>query len=1172
MSSNVVREDIVRIGFEGDAFDEIKKLQKQCDTLRKKLGMVDDEPVEDVGDSAEKSNKSMEKLHKATSKVGSGLKKLAAISLKGLVTGLGAAAVGVSKLAKDSFTAYADYEQLIGGVDTLFKNASATVQANADNAFKNAGMSANEYMENVTAFSASLISSLGGNTKKAADVADMAMSDMSDNANKMGTDLNMIVGTYQSLARGNFAMLDNLKLGYGGTKAELQRLIKDAAKLDKSIKANDMSFSNIIKSIHAVQNELDITGTTQKEAEKTITGSLNMVKSAWKNLMPALINGGDSFDRCIENLIYSFDKFLDNAMPAIEKALSGIGTLIETLAPKIEEGFPVLMDRLMPPLIKAASSLLAGFIKALPGLIKTVIKEIPNIAQDLAKAIYEAFTGKEASGMENAVKRLGDTLKRLIPIIGGVVIAFKGLKVIRSIGSVFSGLFGGGKKGGSKGGIGGMLKKFANTPVKTMLKGIGYMTLIVGALGTLLWIATKVFKGGVNFTELFQAIALVGLLGGVGGALALFASVVGAIPIPVVLLGLANISLVLGGLTVLIAAFGALSHIPGFHEFLDRGGQVLVRIFQILGEMVGSLVGGAIESLSNALPLLGRNLGAFGENIRPLFSAIKGVDMGGVAAFFASLVALLGVATGNDIITGIKAFFGGGDQSPLVKLGSDLRAFVENAKPFFDSVQTIPEATFTAAKNMFEALSTIGQLPGMGGLKQMFTGDPILGMQQMANILPGLATSVNQFFANLGDRTDFSAFSALFEALSAVGQLPGFGGLAQMFLGDPYLGLAAMTQVLPGLGASVAAFFTNLGDRTDFSVLPSLFGALSAVSQLPGFGGLASIFIGDPYQALMAMCNILPQLGSSVASFFNSIGDRTDFSAIPNLFQALGSLKDYIGNEGGLFGAIGNALGGSEENALVKIGQALKQFGEDTAFFFANINSLNLANLNGLWQSLKNAETITSDTFEQIGKHLDDLVKRIEKLPQQMTTAVMSGAGAFVSAFSSMWSSALSISNSYTNRMISNINRIIRQVQSAKNSMNTFSYANGTTGHPGGNAIVNDGRGAELVRLPNGNTFIPQGRNVFLPNAPKGMQVFPAGVTAKLMGKSAPTFHYAGGTSTTKSYISNGGDTYAPVFNLTVNGDTNDRATARKVKQWVKESIDEVFSSMSRKNPRLREV
>ncbi len=1171
MASNVIREDVVRIGFEGNAFDEIKKLQKQCNELRKKLGLIEDEPIEDVGKSAEKSNKSMNKLEKATSKVGNGLKKLASISLKGLITGLGAASIGVGKLSKDAFTAYADYEQLIGGVDTLFKESSSTIQKYANDAFKNTGMSANEYMQNAMSFSANLIQSTGGDTAKAAELANMALVDMSDNANKMGTDLQMVVETYRSIARGNYEMLDNLALGYGGTKTELQRLIKDAAKLDKSVDANSMSYGNMVKAIHAIQEEMGITGTTQLEAEKTITGSLNMVKSAWKNLMPALVQGGDSFDQCIENLLYSFDKFTDNAMPVLEKALSGVGQLITSLAPKIEANFPKLMDKLLPPLIKAASSLLAGFIKALPGLITTVAKEIPNITRDLAEAIFEAFTGKEFSGAEDGVKRLGNALKWLIGIISGAVIAFKGLKTAQSIGNVF-GIFGGG--GNSKGsrGIGGVLKNFANTPVTTVLKGIASFTLIVGALGALLWIATKVFKNGIDFTEMLQVITLIGLLGGIGGVLALFASVIGAIPIPVVLLGLANIALVLGGLTLLIEAFGLLTKIPGFNEFLDAGGKVLVKIFNILGEIVGSLVGGVIEGISSALPTLGENLGKFGENIKPLFSAMQGVDMGGVAAFFTSLIALLGTATGNEIVNGIKSFFGGGDESALVKLGSDLSTFAKNAKPFFDTVATIPEAAFTSAKNMFEALSSVGQLPGMGGLAQAFTGDPYLGMLALTKLLPDLSSSVNAFFTNIGNRTDFSAFSSLFGALSAVGQLPGFGGLAQMFTGDPYMALTALIRLLPPLGNSVTAFYTGLGDRIDFTALPALFNALSAISQLPSFGGLKDIFTGSPYQSLLAMSAALPILGESVSAFFASIGNRTDFSAIPALFKALGSIGDYIDSSGGLFGAIGDALGGSEEQGLVKIGKALKQFGEDTTTFFTNVNSLNISNLNGLWASLKSAESITSDTFEKMGKHLDNIVEKIEKLPGQMTSAVRSGAGAFASAFASMWSSALSVSNRYVSRMISNVNRVTRQIQSVKQSVISFTYAKGTTGHPGGNAIVNDGQGAELVRMPNGNTFIPQGRNVFLPNAPKGMQVLPAKLTARLMGKSAPTFHYANGTTSTNSYVSNSGDTYAPVFHLTITGSVDDRTTARKVKRWVKESMEEVFDSISRKNPRLIEV
>ena len=1311
MASNVIREDVVRIGFEGDAFDQIKKLQKQCDELRKKLGLIDDEPVEDVGNSAEKSNKSMEKLDKATSKVGSGLKKLASISLKGLITGLGAASVGVGKLSKDAFTAYADYEQLIGGVDTLFKDSSTTIQKYANDAFKNTGMSANEYMQNAMSFSANLIQSTGGDTAKAAELANMALVDMSDNANKMGTDLQMVVETYRSIARGNYEMLDNLALGYGGTKTELQRLIKDAADLDKSVDANSMSYGNMVKAIHAIQTEMGITGTTQLEAEKTITGSLNMVKSAWENLMPALIQGGDSFDQCIENLLYSFDKFTDNAMPALEKALSGVGQLITTLAPKLEEQFPVLMDKLLPPLIKAASSLLAGFIKALPGLITTVAKEIPNIAQDLAKAIFEAFTGKESSGMESGIKSLGNALKWLIPILGGVVAAFKGLKAVQSVKSVFGG-FGGGVGGSVSGGIGSMFKGFANIPITTVLKGIANISIIIGALGALLWIGTKVFKGGVDFTEMFQLITIIGLLGGVGGALALFASVVGAIPIPVVLMGLANIALVLGGLTLLIEAFGALSNIPGFNEFLNKGGQVLVKIFNILGEIVGSLIGGTIEGISNALPALGENLGKFGENIKPLFSAMQGVDMNGVAAFFLSLVGLLGIATGNEIVNGIKAFFGDDNESSLVKLGTDLSEFAENAKPFFDTVKTIPEAAFTSAKNMFEALSSIGQLPGMGGLAQVFTGDPYLGMQALTQLLPGLATSVN-------------------------------------------------------------TFFTTIANRTDFSALPALFTALSEVSQLPSFGGLKEIFVGSPYQALLAMAGVLPVLGESVTAFFNSIGNRTDFSAIPSLFEALGKLDEYIDPEGGLFGAIGNALGGSEEQGLLKIGKSLQLFSAYTKEFFVDVNNLNLGNLNGLWESLGNASTITTNVSNVVDENIKNIVDKIKKLPGQMGDAIRSGAAEFASAFVSIWERAVIDTAKPVNKLLSGANFVLKEFGSSKRVATWTPYAAGTDGHKGGNALVNDGRGAELIQMPNGNTFIPHGRNVLMPNAPKGMKVLPAEQTARLMGKTSPTFRYAKGTGNfdvwkyvndvsglitaikdnfvsysdvsgiaihiskgmistitsemsgwakklfdefgakslasyipsagveqwrstviralqmegqyslanvertlfqmqtesggnpfainlwdsnakagipskglmqvidptfrayarpgfdsniydplsnilasiryavsrygslanayrgvgyengigkitsvdlSQKYPSNnstpvvnatnvrGGDTYAPVFNLTINGTGNNREMARQVKQWVKESMDEVFDSMSRRNPRLREV
>lgn len=363
MADNVIRNDIIKLDFNVEGISEIRRMQNEINTLRRLItNGIDDRPFESLSESAEETVSPLRRVRETTRRVAQGVtqmgrsaggaaynglkklgtvalstaKKLASITFKTFIVGVGAATIAIGGLVKKSVESYADYEQFIGGVETLFgaggqsleeyaksvgksvkkataqynklKEAENIVFKNANDAFKTAGLSANDYMENVTSFSASLISSCGNDTKKAAELAHIAMVDMSDNANKMGSDMESIIGTYQSISRGNFGMLDNLKLGYGGTKEEMKRLIKTAAKTDKNIKANDMSFANIVKSIHEVQKNMGIMGTTAKEAEKTISGSLGMVKSAWGNLLPALIKGGDSFDQCLDNLIYSLNK------------------------------------------------------------------------------------------------------------------------------------------------------------------------------------------------------------------------------------------------------------------------------------------------------------------------------------------------------------------------------------------------------------------------------------------------------------------------------------------------------------------------------------------------------------------------------------------------------------------------------------------------------------------------------------------------------------------------------------------------------------------------------------------------------------------------------------------------------------------------------------------------
>ena len=245
----------------------------------------------------------------------------------GLTKAAKASATAIVALGTAAVKSYADFEQLAGGVETLFGKNATSVMKNAEKAYKTAGLSANEYMETVTSFSASLLQSLGGDTEKAAKYADLALTDMADNANKMGTSMEMIQNAYQGFAKQNYTMLDNLKLGYGGTKKEMERLISDAAKLDSSIQANDLSFSNIVKAINAVQTQMGITGTTALEAEKTISGSAASMKAAFSNFLTSLASDNMDTKESFEELKETTSVFLENLVPKIKAVFESIGPI-----------------------------------------------------------------------------------------------------------------------------------------------------------------------------------------------------------------------------------------------------------------------------------------------------------------------------------------------------------------------------------------------------------------------------------------------------------------------------------------------------------------------------------------------------------------------------------------------------------------------------------------------------------------------------------------------------------------------------------------------------------------------------------------------------------------------------------------------------------------------------
>lgn len=339
---------------------------------------------------------------------------------------IGAAGAAAGALVKSSVSAFAEYEQLVGGVETLFKDSADIVQGYAENAFKTAGMSANDYMETVTGFSASLLQSLDGDTAAAAAAADMAISDMSDNANKMGTSMESISSAYAGFAKQNFTMLDNLKLGYGGTKSEMERLITDAEGLNSSFKATRdengnlaMSFNDIVQAIHIVQDDMGITGTTAREAGETISGSLGSLSAAWENLVTGFSNPDADLGALISDVVSTAETALGNLLPVVVQALGGLAEAVAQVAPIISEKLPGLIQQVLPPLLSAAASLLSGLVSALPGLLSVLGQTIPMVVETITSGLSSALPELIPAGISvitTLATSIAGSLPELIPV------------------------------------------------------------------------------------------------------------------------------------------------------------------------------------------------------------------------------------------------------------------------------------------------------------------------------------------------------------------------------------------------------------------------------------------------------------------------------------------------------------------------------------------------------------------------------------------------------------------------------------------------------------------------------------------------------------------------------------------------------------------------------------
>ena len=408
---------------------------------KRQLGELEN-GVDDVGDA-------MEKTSTKTLKLGDIIK--GSLISDAIKSGVKALANGIKDLIGGAVEGYGEYEQLVGGVETLFGSSAQKVQDYANNAYKTAGLSANAYMETVTSFSASLLQSMGNDTEAAAEKANLAITDMSDNANKMGTDMQSIQNAYQGFAKQNYTMLDNLKLGYGGTKEEMQRLIDDANALNAAqgnyTNYTIESYADIVDAIHTVQTEMGITGTTAKEASTTVEGSVNAMKGAWANFVTGLGNQNADIADLSAQLIESVGTVAENVLPVIETVLTNIADTVKEQGPEMISQFVGYAIDKLPEVVALGLQMVLALVKGLAQNLPKLINGALEMIDTIAGALYDALPDIAEVGVE-IVKGLWEGIKSMVSwlkdkvsdFIGGIVDGVKGVLGIHSPSRVFAGI------------------------------------------------------------------------------------------------------------------------------------------------------------------------------------------------------------------------------------------------------------------------------------------------------------------------------------------------------------------------------------------------------------------------------------------------------------------------------------------------------------------------------------------------------------------------------------------------------------------------------------------------------------------------------------------------------------------------------------------------------------
>ncbi|MGG6739237.1 UNVERIFIED_CONTAM: hypothetical protein QE602_08385 [Streptococcus suis] len=790
----------------------------------------------------------IEKLKGALGGLGSTFKSmlganLVSGALMGGFTALGGAVKSVFSSAIDEG---AKLQQSLGGIDTLFKNSADTVKNYASNAYKTAGLSANEYMENVTSFSASLISSLGGDTAAAAELANRAMTDMSDNANKMGTDMQAITGTYQSLARGNYAMLDNLKLGYGGTKAEMERLIKDASsykdiqdELGISVEEGNMSFANMVKAISVVQKKLDITGTTMKEASTTFSGSLSMMKGAFNDFLGNLTTGGD-ITKPLQALAESASTFFfGNFIPMIANVFKGLPTALSTFIASAKPALVNGLKGLLPEdalnsvtkvidlitfsisdMVMAFQDFYQGFektgaIKAVSSALSELLTAGLDLSEKLSGIIPWETIGVAAGHVVKFIAQIiqavakfsqsmsGDTWRGVVTGIGGALVAFKAFNFLKTF-NPFS-FFKKGAEEAIDGATGGI--KRAKSTISQVFSGISNVIKTAGnALKSTLQGMGKMFQGlGKTFEGVGKGIgaALKGLMQGLrglnpatllsfGAAVGIAAVGIGA-GIAIIAAGFALLASQGEGVAIIVEAVGtafgtfASMVIGAFADAIVTVAGVLPIIAQSFNMMTPAIiaVGVAISMIIRAFSSLAPVITALGTAISEIVTAIT-TGVADIATAVTPMVEILSSAFVQ--VVGIVS-------QAIVEIVQALSPFIPAVSEMVQAVAPVLQALVEAFNNLISQISPI-----IDSIANLFK---TLG-EQITSILDSAGGVVESFGSAI--RNVLDGIAGIFDSIgtAALNAGKGFNQLAQ--------GIERITKLnLLDMGASLAAVAAGLG-------------------------------------------------------------------------------------------------------------------------------------------------------------------------------------------------------------------------------------------------------------------------------------------------------------------------------------------------------------------------